>query len=155
MKTIFTRLTPFLLFIISLTFTHCRPEESANSKQPWEQITIRLDGQIITISRQNGYPVYARTLIPNDTTEDFVLTKEQKDSIYTCVDELIKNPVVPKHYINAGSADMVSFSVNYKQFETTTDYKYLKSWRELSDKTEMLYSILSRKIKFLKREHNL
>lgn len=138
------------LFLIALTFTYCSQESSKDSIQLWEQITIRLDGQIITIFRQNGYPVYSRILVPNDTTEDFKLTKEQKDSIYTIVDDLIRNPVEPKHYINAGAADMVSFSVNYKQFETTTDYKYLKSWRELSDKTEILYSILSRKIKLLK-----
>ena len=140
---------PFLL-LIAITFTHCKQESPKNPMQPWEQITIRLDGQTITISRQNGYPVYSRILVSNDTSEDFKLTKEQKDSIYTIVDDLIRNPVEPKHYINAGVADMVSFSINYKQFETTTDYKYLKSWRELSDKTETLYLLLDRKIKMLK-----
>ena len=137
-------------FLIVLIFTHCGQQSPKNSLQPWEQITIRLDGQIITIARQNGYPVYSRILLPNDTIEDFKLTKEQKDSIYAIVYDLIRNPVEPKDYINAGAADMVSFSVNYKQFETTTDYKYLKSWRELSDKTETLYLLLDRKINMLK-----
>ena len=150
MKAFFYRQTSSLLFLLTLTFVHCQPEKSTNSNQLWDRINIQLDGQTITISRQNGYPIYSRILVPVDTIENFKLTKEQKDSIYIIVDDLIKNPVTPKHHVNAGVADNATFSVDYKQVALTVDYKYLKSWRDLSDKTKTLYSILARKTKFRK-----
>ena len=151
MNKILINSTPLFLFLLLVNFTKCKSDDSTNFRQPWEQINIRLDGQMITIFRQKGYPVYSRILTPKDTTQDFVLADEQKDSIYNIVYDLIKNPVTPEHYVNAGVADNVTFSINYKQVDLSADYKYLKSWRDLSDKTNTLYSILSRKIKFVRQ----
>ena len=142
------RLAVFILFSFILTLISCQPEKFTKSNQSWDRINIQLDGQTISISKQDGYPTYSRILVPIDTIEKFVLTKEQKDSIYRIVDDLIKNPIIPANYINAGVADNATFSIDYKQTTITVDYKYIKSWRDLSNQTMSLYSILRGKIKF-------
>ncbi len=150
MKIILRYLALFFLFLLFINFTHCKSDEPVSPKQPWDQITIHLDGQQIMIGRQKSAAVYSRILTPKDTSQDFVLSDVEKDSVYNLVHDLIQKPVIPDTYINAGDADDVSFSIFYKQVDLTADYKFLKSWRNLSDKTKALYLLLSRKITFLK-----
>jgi uncharacterized protein (UPF0147 family) len=139
--------------------SECRNEDQIDLRQSWRQITIRLDGQIIEIYKDKRMPCYSRIYMPKDTIQDFTLTNNQKDSIFNLVYQIIKHPVVPDHFINASVAETATFSIENltevaistsTSTATTIDYKYIKSWRSLSDKTNELYLILARKIHLLK-----
>jgi hypothetical protein len=128
-------------------------------KQTWQQITIRLDGQRIEINKDTRMLNYSHVYQPKESIQDFTLTDHEKDSIYNLVYEIIKQPVIPDHFINASAAETATFSIENRtevarSTSTSTvwsiDYQYIKSWQGLSDKTNELYILLSRKIHLLK-----
>lgn len=136
-----------LVFFASLTFNACYKEpETAN--QPWIKLAIQLDGQMIFITRINE-SAYTRILVPKDTIQYFSLSQLERDSIYKMVHHLIQYPVTPKSYVNAASANDVTFVIDCKQYSNRIDYRYLKSWKNLSPETESIHRLLSRKIKFV------
>ncbi len=154
-----------LLFL--LNFTNCKNENQTDLKEsqtnsngiPWSQISIRLDGQTIDIYDRNNSPSFSRLLVPKDTVIDFMLTSQQKDSIYNLVSGIIENPIVPDHLITEQVAQTATFSIFYEKkiarsTSTTTikkiDFQFIQSWGSVSDKTKKLSLILSRKIKLIR-----
>lgn len=138
-----------------MNFIECSNENHTDLKQPWQQITMNLDRQIIEIYKDKRMPNYSHIYQPKDTVQSFSLTDNEKDSIYNLVYEIINQPVIPDHLINASAAETATFSIEVAMSRSTStirsiDYQYIKSWKSLSDKTNELHLLLSRKVHLLK-----
>ena len=148
----------FIILFLSILI-NCKNENQTNSNHDWTQIRIKLDGQEIVITNKKNYSSFSRILIPKDTTEEFILTEVQKDSIYKIASQIIDNPITPDNLVAAPFAENFSLEISddktisqstSKTIIKRVDFQYMKSWRTISEKTKELSSLLSRKIKLIK-----
>ena len=153
----------FILVII-VGLTSCHKKESIvenNFVKQWDRLTIDTENQRIVIdngfdygrrcywnikeiNRENGQKEYQTV---NYKEEKFDLTKEEQDSLFICIYNIIRNPVFPKVYqyktCNTGGLS-VSFTIN----GTTTlscSYASARNWTTISPQLNNLYLMLKSK----------
>ncbi len=158
MKNPSVNLKTILAFLVLVSFGNCKNESVKQSKPSWSDIHIYLEGQIIEIYKTDDLPGFSRITFPKDSMQNFNLSDQEKDSVYSLVNRIIENPIEPGHLIAAEYAETASFVISTEEktgraIITTTlkkiDFQFIKSWKTISDDTKALHLLLAKKIKFV------
>lgn len=146
-----------LILIAGLLFaSSCKPKTVPVQADAWTELTIDSENNTeITILHENDTvtvkfyhkgDLYARPKKVTVDTPMFLFSKQERDSVFSLVQEIIASPPIIKHYCTDFVGDL-TLKIYYDQRCTRTiDYSGVCNWNILSDKTLALHAILKRRM---------
>ncbi len=148
-----------ILLVLLVWFSSCQSEKPSSSDSQWTEITIKLDGQMISIINSTQLSGWNRISVPKDSVEMLSFTQSQLDSVYQFVNSIIEGPAFPDHLVTPALAENVSFEIACtkevaRSTRTTTsrrvEFQFIKSWKELSTDTKGLSIFLEKNVYLIK-----
>ena len=154
----------FVLIII-VGLSSCHKKESIvenNFVRQWDRLIIDTENQRIVIDNEvdygvdygwrcfwdikeiyseNGQREYQKV---NYKEEEFNITKEERDSLFVCIYDIVTNPVYPKEYEEKRSGKIF---VSFTDGPTTLSCSYnsIRNWTTISPQLNKLYLMLKNK----------
>lgn len=151
-----------LLLFCSCTFKCSENQDELISRNgKWDRINIETDSQQITFFQDTLIAYYEKYRFRHDTldngtveftpinkmTTQFMLSKEERDSLYQYVYELIRNPIKPPYYCTdyVGNA---TFKISSGQVAISCNYSSICSFEKLGHQAMRIKAILTKRIEF-------
>jgi hypothetical protein len=153
--------------ILLILFTGCNHVKSPLTKndfytKKWNTIIVKLEQQEITFFSDSD-TAYLKSWFYKDTVNrnnervqistnnkivKFVLNNSDRDTLFSNIYDLIKDPVIPKDFCTDYVGN-VTFRIKYNQVTLGCSYTSVCSWEQLSPRAKKIKNILEKKIKII------
>ena len=151
--------------IVLLLFCSCssknpvRNDGLITSNDRWNRVIIEFDAQRIALFNDDSICFSDKYTFRRDTlkngrveiipisrkTTEFKLSREERDSLYRYVNDLIRNPIKPTSFCTDYVGN-VTFKIQIGQIEISSSYSSICSFDKLGQKAMRISAILSRRI---------